>query len=654
MTATTSPEISRYHVFLDGLLRVLLVLAALTVGGFGVVERWRLASTLPWQTDELPLLLRYTGVTGQVASEEAAREFIPTPYLLRTGALRALQPPKDAAAVHTTANFWTNLSIYFGGVKPWVARVMPFAFAVAAMVIMAYATRAVGGGLTATVIAVGLVALSPLGILYAAQARGYAEAIFLTPLLLLCLDALRRHPRNQLRAALVLVVAVQLSLTVYTMWIYWVLPIMLVALIWLPQAVVERENARQVRFTLGLSIVALVGIMGVYTLDRWSALTYTAGHMGDRLSGLAAALDFAGMVARGLTPLKELVAIPAFLGMVLLLRSHCRWWGLAIGFSLLVPLAFAFALGTAGYARNFAYLVCPVAMLAGLGIERFLIALLERRHRVLVHATAAVLLLAGMLAAWEGTVHDVRSMILPNWGGVVQALSERPETVGPRWISACLTHHWPINWYQGTEAARKVALADEQQPIELVVGTTLDAHGVEIVYKEDVVQRAIVESPAPEFITSNNAVERMHGVNVRRWLAQPVPSGSDLPEGDVVWIQWMEDGTAAERWGSFLSQWPADAPLLNFKPVPLDGRLFRNVLVAAPDARTLCEGILQAYAGHQLRLRMYALTPISGQDSHPAAAKPKDQTPRIGTQSKHAREPLWPQRACLFNWDHQF
>ncbi len=612
MTATTAQPVSRFHLVIDIVLRFVLVLAAVTVVGFGVVERWRLASALPWQTDELPLLTRFTGVTGQVTNEEAAESFQPTRYLLRTGAMRALQPPKDAAALHTTTNFWTNLAIFVGGVKPWVARFVPFVFAIGAIAVIVVATRAIGGGLTATVIAVGLAALSPMGILYAAQARGYSEAIFLTPLLLLCIDALRRHPRNLLRAVLVLVCALQLSLTVYTMWVYWVLPNMLAALIWMPAQVAERESSRQLRFTLGFMVIALTCIMAIYTLDRWSALTFTAEHMGERIFGIAATLDFAGAVARVLTPMEELVAVPAFLGLVILLRSECRWWGLAICCSALVPLAFNLTMGSAGYARNFAYLLGPLAMLAGLGIERFLIALLERRHRVLVHATTAVLVLAGMVAAWEGTTRDARSLILPNWGGVVEAMSHRPLTAGPRWISPCLTHHWPINWYQGPDAARRVVAAPDNQPIELLIGTTCRSDGLEVIYREDARQQAIVEAPAPTFLTKNARSERMHGVNLRSWLAYPLigEGPPEIPTGDPYWMHWLDDGADTTAWDTFVEESAESYRFVAFKPSSLDGRLLRTMVVDGSQCIEVTKSLQSTYEGRSFQPRVYKLTPM--------------------------------------------
>lgn len=613
MTTTTVQPVSRFHLVIDMVLRVVLVLAAITVVGFGVVERWRLASALPWQTDELPLLTRFTGVTGQVTNEETAGSFQPTPYLLRTGAMRALQPPKDAAALHTTTNFWTNLAIFVGGVKPWVARFVPFVFAIGAIAVIAVATRAIGGGLTATVIAVGLAALSPMGILYAAQARGYSEAIFLTPLLLLCIDALRRHPRNLFRAVLVLVCAFQLSLTVYTMWVYWVLPIMLAALLWMPSQVAERESSRQLRFTLGFTVIALTSIMAIYTLDRWSTLAFTAEHMGEPIFGITATLDFAGSVAKVLTPMEELVAVPAFLGLVILLRSECRWWGMAICCSALVPIAFTLTMGSAGYARNFAYLLGPLAMLAGLGIERLLIALMERRHRVLVHATTAVLVLAGMVAGWEGTTHDARSLVMPNWGGVVEAMSHRPLSAGPRWICPCLTHHWPINWYQGSDAARQVVAAPDNQPIELLIGTTYRADGSEVIYREDAKRRAIVESAAPTFITKNARSERMHGVNLRSWMAHPLigEGPPEIPTGDPCWMHWFDDGPDTSAWDTFVGTCAYSDHFVAFKPTSLDGRLLRTIVMDGSKCIEIARSLQNTYKGRLFQPRVYTLTPMS-------------------------------------------
>lgn len=618
---------ARSFNWLEGLARVLVVPAALTVIAFGAIERVRLAAALPWQTDELPMLLRFTGAGAQVTSEEKADHFQATPYVLRTGAWRALQPPKDPAALHTTTNLWTNLTIYFGGVKPWVARVMPLTFGLGVIFLIGYATRTVGGGITAIAIATGLAALSPVGIIYAAQARGYAEAMFLAPLLLLCVESLREKPRRLARAACVMLIALQLSLTVYTAWVYWVLPVLAASLWCVPRDPVERDTARQMRFALGLILMALLGIMGFYTLDRWPALVFTATNMGEALNSLAAVREFAVLVARTLTPLREFIAVPVLLGWVLLLRSPYRWWAVAMGLGVLAPLAWGLQHGSAGYARNFAYLLGPAAILAGVGIERFFVALLERRNRIVVYAAVNVLLLGGMLAAWDGMLRDARAMILPNWGGAVQAVGSRPPTDGPRWVSPCLAHHWPIQWYQGAQAAAHMAYAPADQPLEILVGTTTQPdQRAEIIYREDPVRQAIVETPAPTWLTGHRHVERLHGVNLRRWRARAVATADEVLDADagMVWVRWMDDGTNPAWWETVLRKLPSDPQpwFVNFKPVPLDGQLLRTALVEGRRWPEFARALNAAEPRMASTLRLYKLEPLPCYGSAGSAETP--------------------------------
>ena len=55
--------------------------------------RWSLAKTLPWQGDELPLLVRFTGLCGQATNEAEAQRFTPSLYTFRKGTVRSLRVP---------------------------------------------------------------------------------------------------------------------------------------------------------------------------------------------------------------------------------------------------------------------------------------------------------------------------------------------------------------------------------------------------------------------------------------------------------------------------------------------------------------------------------------------------------------------------------
>ena len=89
-----------------------LVLVTLVAVAFSGYLRWSLAHSLTWQRDEIPPLVRFTGLCGWVTNETEAREFRPSLYTFRTGAVRSFHVPTFTSALHTTSYFWTNLTLH--------------------------------------------------------------------------------------------------------------------------------------------------------------------------------------------------------------------------------------------------------------------------------------------------------------------------------------------------------------------------------------------------------------------------------------------------------------------------------------------------------------------------------------------------------------
>ena len=208
-----------------------LVLAAVAIVALSCHLRWSIASGTLWQHDEIPVLVRSTGLCGHVTNEREAREFRPGYYSFYMGALRSLRAPH-----HTTTGFWVNLTTHLFGVTPFAGRLIPLIWSIVAIVAAVWGSWLVTRNIAAACIAASLVAFSPHAVAYAAQARGYAEAMALAPVLLIALDYYRRRPDGWFRALVVLICAMQLSLTVLTLWVYWVAPSLLLSIVVLPRS----------------------------------------------------------------------------------------------------------------------------------------------------------------------------------------------------------------------------------------------------------------------------------------------------------------------------------------------------------------------------------------------------------------------------------
>ena len=101
-TASATPVAHRERVVA---LPIVIVTALVVIASCGL--RWELARDTLWQCDEIPLLVRFTGLCGLATNEAEAAAFEPTRWSLYNGALRSVHVPKYPSALHTTTGFWT-------------------------------------------------------------------------------------------------------------------------------------------------------------------------------------------------------------------------------------------------------------------------------------------------------------------------------------------------------------------------------------------------------------------------------------------------------------------------------------------------------------------------------------------------------------------
>ncbi|MBI4717921.1 MAG: hypothetical protein HY763_08975 [Planctomycetes bacterium] len=572
----------------------------LLVVAYAGAVRVSLARSLPWQGDEIPLLVRFTGLCGRVTNQSEASVFRPTLYTFRTGAVRALRAPTTVAALHTTTNFWTNLSVHLLGVSPFGGRVFPLLWSLLGVAAAAWAAWLVARTTPAACVAGLFVALSPAGTAYAAQARGYSEALALGLGLLVALELLRPRPRSYARAAFVLVVVLQSALTVYTMWVYWVLPAMLVSTCALPA---RRDDAggRVLRARLVVITGLAVAVMAVFTMGRWASLSLTAREMGESLTTGADVLRFLGGAARELLPAPAWIAALALVGVANLARSPVRWWRWLFVAAVLVPTCFALARGSAGYVRNFVHLIGPMAVLVGTGAGA-LLAWVDGGRTGFRQTAALAVLVVGAIWSARGLEARAREVLPPDWGQAVLALQAEPEVDGPRWFLPCLANHWQINWYRAPRDDAALLDIPASRSIEIVLGATRDAAGVSTAFAEDPEWPSVRQIPLPAFLASVPATARSD-VELRRWRGVRIGT-EDLarvsPEAIVCALALdRSDSTAA--WRGFLQSVRSEPrSILTFKGIGTSRGFLRSLVCTGAAARRV-DAALQESMGTDVR-----------------------------------------------------
>lgn len=603
---------ARIRSRLAALAWVPLVVITITVVGLFAYARWERASKENLRYDELPLLTRFTSLCGNAATEAQAEAYKPSLFYLRTGAVRSFRVLNGAYAIHTTTGFWANLSLNLLGYSAFGVRAGPFFWSLVALLATGWAAWLLTRHPLGVCAAVLVVAMSPFSIAYAAQVRGYSEAMALTPLLLISLEYLRRKPDSWKRAAWAMLCAFQLSLTVYTMWVFWVLPGLVLA-VWLVPRHCETESGKRAARTV--TIVLLLGMlcfMTVYTAERYKAL-FSAATYGERFTSFSGAADWLERVGRDFFAFPILSVVLALAGFVAVWRSSYRWWCWIMAVGVLAPFALAIANGSPGDNRNLSYLVPIVAMLAGVGAV-LLVKSLDRHlsHFVQAMATATVVLFAAM-GTYCGVNRQVAMILWPDWGSIVQRYESMPEPIGQRWICPCLANHWQIDWY--AQKKRPASLLDVPKggTIEVVMGAQLERQAP-VVFRDNPVHAGIHPELLPPYLLAVPTAEFRAGIFVRRWRAQRVsPAEIEpdvLPAPAFVAVRHRHKPTISQ-WHAFLTDGGAyDHGVIEFNLDAVPGGFVQTFMMPESNVQQTI-GAMTRYLGvHPDDVRVFSLEPL--------------------------------------------
>ncbi len=590
---------------LTGRRAVAWVYAGLTVALilWSAHTRWTLARDLTWQCDELPLLTRFTGVTGKAATEAEARRYQPTFYNWRMGAMRALRAPSDVASIHTTTNFWVNLTTHLFGITPLAGRLMPLAWSMLAAATAAWAAWKITHDPVAASVTALLLALSPQLCAQGAEARGYAEAAALAPVLPLVLEKLRRASDRVGWALAAFLIALQLSLTVYTAWVYWVLPVLMCGCVALPRRSEgdggrnnggDGENKLARRHVLAVLILitaALAALMGVYTLDRWASLNFAAGYGGIPIREASDVLTVAALCAEEMFPLSPVLALLLIPGTAAVWRSPSRWWLGCMALCLGAMVSIALRQGSAGYPRNLGVILSPMMIVAGCGAGALVrgvrgwsqqagaarAAAPSQRRALLLEAlgvTGLAMLTVPAAASLKDRAH---ALILPDWGRMTLDLDTMPERLGPRWLCPCLANHATIRWYRERDNIERILELNEGDTIEVVLGAQRDEFGRPVVFRDDARRDAILAYPVPDFIASSPVWQITNGIELRRWRGVADSS----PDGDAPMLVYLTlpPPPVSTSFKDFLNSIDAfDRGVVTFKPVACGDRWVASLI----------------------------------------------------------------------------
>ncbi|MCO6439423.1 MAG: hypothetical protein J5J06_20225 [Phycisphaerae bacterium] len=592
-----------------------VALAAGALIAMGVVMRCSLAAGLTWQIDELPLIQRLTGLAGKVGNEAEAAAFVPSLYTLRHGAVRSMRAPRHPLSPHPTSAFWSNITMHLFGVTPLAARLMPLVFSLATAAIAAWLVLLARGGRVAAWLAAGVTALSPLLTIYGAQVRGYAETAALAGLLLVSLEHYRHRPASIARGLCVFIVGLGAAVSVYTTWMYWVLPVLLVAVMVLPRAAASPEDRRRLRRGAISIAAALVAVMAIYTYQRrttW-ALQMTVGARD--IQDAERVFAFLIQTAAGLFAWSGAILLAAGIGAFVLYRRQERWWLAAIGLGLLVPFAFGVLSGNVGFVRTFMYLPVPIAALAGMGFEWALRALALRVRPLVISVSAALVLATSALAAHSTIERRARQLIEPDWGAMLAEIDAQPPGAGPRWVCPSVTYHWVLTWYRTPSAFSAVLELDPGETAEIVLGSRVRADGRETVYREDHARDCVAEAPLPRMLNGVPPWRTIAGIAVRRFQGRRVlqaeigAAGGDGP----VWVLVPAECTpSAAEWADYVREaWNAKRELMTFKPVISSRGVLRSLLVPAMEVHRLDERLKGWGSECAEQARWFELEPLA-------------------------------------------
>lgn len=595
-------------------LRVTLVGATLVLVVLTCQLRWSLASSLPWQCDELPLLVRYTGLCGNATNEAEAQAFTPSLYSFRIGALRSVYVPNYYVSLHTTTGFWTNLGLHLFGYGTASGRAGSLLWSMVAVIAAAWAGWLATHRLPGACLSALFVSLAPMTTVYGAQARGYGEAMALTLLLLIALEYLRRVPDSLFRASAVFLAAFQLSLTVYTMWVYFVLPATVVSVWLLPRRIADERERRCARCVLGFTVVALIVVMTLYTAERWTQLSLAAtSSFGERVDSINA---LAALLARGLTQAMPIawIGVPlAFVGLFVLRRSTIGWWLWPLGLSLLVSALFTVVNGSPGYLRNFVFWVGPLSVLAACGGDALIRWMSVRAKPSVVYALVAGAVVGGGGFAYAGLEERARAILLPDWGALVQALNAEPEPYGPRFVCPGLANHWQIEWYGAPVQTDRLMQVPHGGTIEVVFGAQNNEAGRRVVYRRDPDRSGFPERDMPAFLAAIAPTSVRFGIEVRRFAGREVSVTacerltSDTP---VFIVGTLASKPTAQQWSALLR--PSEireTGLVEFTAQPSPAGLVQTLIAPASAIPTLRRTLSETLGAVPESLRFFELSP---------------------------------------------
>lgn len=573
-------------------LRGAIILVTLAAIAFSVHLRWSLAHATTWHCDEIPLLARFTSLGGVATTEAEARRFEPSLYSLKQGTLRSLRVPDYQFTVHTTSGFWTNLTFHLFGYSLASGRAMPLVFSLLAIAAVAWAVRLAGGGSIAAALSAIIVAMSPYNVVYGAQARGYSEALALSALLIALVEWFRRRPHSWARAACVAMCAVQLSLTVYTMWMYWAFPAMALACVLAPRGLARPDDRVAARTVLVGALTALSLMMALYTAERFKQLQVSST-FGDRVGNFPEALTYISGFMGELLPAPAWIGLIGCLGMLSLLKGPARWWAWVFAVGIALPLIFASLTGSAGFKRNFIYILTPIAILFGLGCERLFAWACTRWRREWVLAATLAGVGSFALSASAALPAMCERLLRPDWGAVTMEYAGTPPRFGPRWFCPCLANHWQINWYQPKVDPAVFMNTPIGGTIDVVMGAQIGDDGRPKVYRHDPVRGAIRESALPKFLARIAPPGVRHGVESREWTGVRIAAdfqdrasadagAAHDPDRPVLIFAIQRKPITAEAWNRFLTEGGAhDAGLIAFKETTSSAGVLQSYVAPA-------------------------------------------------------------------------
>jgi hypothetical protein len=587
---------------------------AVTVGagGFAVHQRYTLARDLSWQCDELPVLSRFTSVGSVATTEVEAREFRPSLYSLRTGVIRSLRVPPYIFSPQTTTHFWTSLTLNLFGYGMIAGRLMPLVFGLIAIIGVAWATWLCVRSIPATCVAALIVGFSPAAMAYSAQSRGYGEAIALLPLMLVALELWRRKSSSWVRFAFVAILTMQLSLTVYTLWVYWVFPVLVMALVVLPRLVpnvVERASARAM--LVGLFVLMCLW-MGVFTAERWKTLTFASTY-GVSFKSWTELGSFLQLFVERLIPV-PIVTIPLMIvGACRLHRSSIGWWGAAMLAGIALPIAFGILNGSPGHIRNMVYLLGPLAILAGVGFGAAIHVLSRTRGEVAVGVLSLVAIV-GITATSSAALGDkAYQFLLPDWGAVVRSVDATAKTAGPRFFCPCAANHWQINWYRDRSDDAAIGSLAFGESVEIVMGAQLNDAGEAVIYRHNKRLDGVRAEVLPDYLARVGPSHVQAGVELRRWRGTKVRL-ADLPVGGapVIVLAKLDHGPSVGQWGKFLGDAGAfDAGVVVFKERFLEDMQLHSMIIPADFAEQADQFLRKELGATNGDLSWIKLSPLS-------------------------------------------